>query len=162
LFFPAALSQLVAGPEGAKNLAGKCPPPDSDPFNGVDSEENYASLSKQFAASTDHRFEFQKRSQLFVSTHNETLSVAAMRATIQIVRPLESTAENPAQTPSGLAEFVGNQLPILHESISQIFMCFSFLMHTRNRRFAFRETPPTFPGALSSQKFANRETRLGK
>jgi hypothetical protein len=90
LFFPAALSQLVAGPEGAKNLAGKCPPPDSDPFNGVDSEENYASLSKQFAASADHRFEFQKRSQLFVSTHNETLSVAAMRA------------NNPNRSPFGI------------------------------------------------------------
>src|SRR5205814_1694352 len=58
--------------------------------------------------------------------------------------PSESTAENPAQTPSGLAEFVGNQLPIFHESISQIFMCFSFLMHTRNRRFAFRKAPQLF------------------
>ena len=32
-FFPAELIQLVAGPEEAKNLAGKCPPPDSDPFS---------------------------------------------------------------------------------------------------------------------------------
>jgi len=28
----------------------------------------------------DRRFEFQKRSQLFIRTHNETLSVAAMSA----------------------------------------------------------------------------------
>jgi hypothetical protein len=27
----------------------------------------------------NHRFEFQKRSQLFIRTHNEPLSVAAMR-----------------------------------------------------------------------------------
>jgi hypothetical protein len=27
----------------------------------------------------DHRFEFQKRRQLFIRTHNETLSIAAMR-----------------------------------------------------------------------------------
>ncbi len=31
-FFPAELIELVAGPERAKNLAGKYPPPDSDPF----------------------------------------------------------------------------------------------------------------------------------
>jgi len=28
---------------------------------------------------TNRRFQFQKRSQLFIGTHNETLSVAAMR-----------------------------------------------------------------------------------
>jgi len=31
------------------------------------------------AASTSRQFEFQKRSQFFLRTHNETLSVAAMR-----------------------------------------------------------------------------------
>jgi hypothetical protein len=30
--FPAELIPVIAGPEGAKNLAGKSPPPDSDPF----------------------------------------------------------------------------------------------------------------------------------
>jgi hypothetical protein len=78
LFFPAALSQLVAGPEWAKNLAGKCPPHDSDPFNGVDSEENYASLSKQFVASANRRFEFHKSGQLFIRMNDEPLSVVAM------------------------------------------------------------------------------------
>jgi hypothetical protein len=28
-----------AGPEGAKNLAGKCPPPDSDPLNDASLEK---------------------------------------------------------------------------------------------------------------------------
>jgi hypothetical protein len=36
-------------------------------------------LSQQFAASVDYRFQFQKRSQLFIRTHNETLSVVATR-----------------------------------------------------------------------------------
>jgi hypothetical protein len=31
------------------------------------------------ASSLDRRFKFQKRRQLFIRTHNETLSVAAMR-----------------------------------------------------------------------------------
>jgi hypothetical protein len=42
-FFPATLIVRFAGPEGAKNLAGKCPPPDSDPFNDAEPGENYAS-----------------------------------------------------------------------------------------------------------------------
>jgi hypothetical protein len=40
---------------------------------------NLASLSKLFAATADRRFEFEKRSQLFIRTHDETLSVVAMR-----------------------------------------------------------------------------------
>jgi hypothetical protein len=37
------------------------------------------------------RFEFQKRSQRFIRTHNEALSIVAMR--VQIVGPQESIAE---------------------------------------------------------------------
>jgi hypothetical protein len=41
-----------------------------------------ARLSTQKAASPNHRFQFHKRRQLFIRTHNETLSVAAMRVSI--------------------------------------------------------------------------------
>jgi hypothetical protein len=40
--------------------------------------KNVANLSNQFAASANRRFQFQKGGQLFIRTHNETLSVAAM------------------------------------------------------------------------------------
>jgi hypothetical protein len=40
--------------------------------------KNLANVSRHFAASTDRRLEFHKCSQLFIRTHNETLSVAAM------------------------------------------------------------------------------------
>ena len=40
--------------------------------------KNLANLSNQFAASVNHRFEFQKSRQLFVGTYNETPSVVAM------------------------------------------------------------------------------------
>ena len=30
---PRPVDSAIAGPEGAKNLAGKSPPPDSNPFN---------------------------------------------------------------------------------------------------------------------------------
>jgi hypothetical protein len=85
LFFPAALSQLVAGPEGAKILAGKWPPPDSDPYDGVDSGENYATLS-----SPNRRFQFHKRAEYFVGAHDETPSVVAV------------SVNNPDRSPVGV------------------------------------------------------------
>jgi hypothetical protein len=41
--------------------------------------KNLANLSNQFAASANRRFEFQKSGQLFIGTHNEAFSIAAMR-----------------------------------------------------------------------------------
>ncbi|OLA95987.1 MAG: hypothetical protein AUH19_08755 [Verrucomicrobia bacterium 13_2_20CM_55_10] len=76
--FPAELLSGIAGPEGAKNLAGKCPPPDSDPFD--DAEFGKTSPPCQAKKPPpNRRFEFPKRGQLFIGVHNETLSVAAMR-----------------------------------------------------------------------------------
>jgi hypothetical protein len=37
----------IAGPEEAKNLSGKCPPPVSDPFSAVEFGKNHISLSRQ-------------------------------------------------------------------------------------------------------------------
>ena len=44
--------------------------------------EYLATLSSLFAASADHRFQFKKRGQLFIRTHNETLSASEDRARI--------------------------------------------------------------------------------
>jgi hypothetical protein len=49
-FSPAELLCGVAGPEGAKNLAGESPPPDSNPFGDAESGKNLATLSSQSAA----------------------------------------------------------------------------------------------------------------
>ena len=40
---------------------------------------------------SNHRFEFHKRRQLFIRTHNEALSDA--RLAIQIIQPSRSSAE---------------------------------------------------------------------
>ena len=45
-------------------------------WNGGEFGKNLAKLSSQFAASAERRFQLNKRSQLFIRTHNETLSVA--------------------------------------------------------------------------------------
>jgi hypothetical protein len=63
---------------------------------------------------TSRSFQFQKRSQLFVRTRDETLSIAAIRVNIQIVLPSQSTAE----TPSGFLEIVRDDFPVLHSSTS--------------------------------------------
>jgi hypothetical protein len=68
----------MAGPEEAKNPAGKSPPPDSDPFSDAELGKNLAFSSSTIAA-TANRFQFEKRSQHFVRTHNETLFVAMQR-----------------------------------------------------------------------------------
>jgi hypothetical protein len=49
-----------------------------------------ATCQDQFAASPNHGFKFHKRSQFFIRTHNETLSVAAMRVS------------NPDRSPIGI------------------------------------------------------------
>jgi hypothetical protein len=50
-----------------------------DQLSDADFGKNLANPSNQFAATANHRFEFQKRSELFIRAHNERLSVVAMR-----------------------------------------------------------------------------------
>ena len=45
----------------------------------------------------DRRFKLGKRGQLFIRTHNEPLTVAAMRGQTKIVRQRESMAETQPQ-----------------------------------------------------------------
>jgi hypothetical protein len=78
--FPRPVDSAVAGPEGAKNLAGE------DVLRLIQIRlttlkfgKNLVSLLSQFAASANRQFKFAKRSQLFIRTHNETLLGAAMR-----------------------------------------------------------------------------------
>jgi hypothetical protein len=82
------LTLVVAGPEDAKNLAGKRPPPDSNPFSDAEFGKNLANLSNQFAASANRRFQIDKRRQCLIRGHNITLSVAAMRVNNPDCSPL--------------------------------------------------------------------------
>jgi hypothetical protein len=102
--FPAGLTQLIAGPEGAKNPAGTSPPPDSDPFSYVEFGKDLVRLSSQFAASADSRFEFQKHGQLFIRTRNDTLAIVAMRVNNPERFPVAIHFRHTAPTPSGFAQ----------------------------------------------------------
>jgi hypothetical protein len=76
--FPRCVDLGLQGPEEAKNPAGKVLRLIQDRLSDAEFGKNLASLSNQFAASANRRFEFNKRAQLFIRSHNKTLSVAAM------------------------------------------------------------------------------------
>jgi len=84
--------QLVAGPEEAKNLAGRSPPPDSDPFSETEFGKILARLSRQFPATANRRFEFQNA--VVFRPHGQWKSFESPRcaSAIQSVRPSPSTA----------------------------------------------------------------------
>jgi hypothetical protein len=44
---PPLVVSVVAGPEGAKNLAGKSPPPDSESVENIESETNLVYMSRK-------------------------------------------------------------------------------------------------------------------
>jgi len=46
--FPRPVVSAIAGLEEAKNLAGRSPPPDSDPFNDAQFGKNLAYSSRKF------------------------------------------------------------------------------------------------------------------
>jgi hypothetical protein len=64
------------------------------------------------AASTSRQFEFQKRSQFFTCTDNETLSVVAMCVSNPYCPPLTINGRNAAPTSSGFAEIVSDDFPV--------------------------------------------------
>src|SRR5204863_2139319 len=70
-FFPATLILRFAGPEEAKNLAGRCPPPDSDPFNGAEFGQNTPASQDNSRRGSNGRLRFNKRTQLFIRVHNK-------------------------------------------------------------------------------------------
>jgi hypothetical protein len=90
-FFPAELILCNCGSgRGEEPERGKSPPPDSDPFSQRDFAKNLTGLSSTISASAHRQFEFHKRRQFFIRTHNETLTVAVMRV------------DNPDRSPVGI------------------------------------------------------------
>jgi hypothetical protein len=65
-------------------------------------------------AKTNRPFQFQKRSQLFIRTHNEALNVVAMRVCNPDCSPVEINGRNAAPAPTGFAEIVGDDFLVLH------------------------------------------------
>jgi hypothetical protein len=62
----------------------------------------------RLAANLNHRFQFNKRGQLFIRSRNETLSVVAMRSSNPDRSPVGINRCDTAPTPSGFAEIIGD------------------------------------------------------
>jgi len=62
----------------------------------------------------NRRFEFHKRSQLFVGANNETLSVVAMSIGNEDRSPVTIHGCNAAPTPSSFAQIVSDDLAVIH------------------------------------------------
>jgi hypothetical protein len=68
--------------------------------------KNVANLSNQFAATPNRRFQLFKSRQFFIRTHNEALSVIAVRVSNEDRSPVEVHGCDAAPTPTGFAEIV--------------------------------------------------------
>jgi len=87
-FPPLRLGFWTAGPEETKNLAGKCPPPDSDPFSDVEFGKISSGCQASSRQNGESPFPIPKRGQLVIRTPNETLSVVAVRVSNKDCSPL--------------------------------------------------------------------------
>src|SRR6266516_6900154 len=63
--FPAELILTMRLGRGEEHSRGKCPPPDSDPFNAVEYGRIYANLSRNLSAEADRCLQFQKLPSVF-------------------------------------------------------------------------------------------------
>jgi hypothetical protein len=95
------------------------------------------SASSTIAASANRRFEFEKRSQLFIRTHNETLfRCRDARLQSRLFAPSRSTA---APTPTGFAEIVSSSLGIV-DHVRRRFAGFKLCAHLLDLRCLLVQT----------------------
>src|SRR5262249_7185579 len=76
-------------------------------------------------------FKLHKRRQLFLRTHNETLSVVAMRVCDPDITLLGIDCCDTAQTPAGFLKIVSDDFPILHAARPTLLIevrCFLVLL----------------------------------
>jgi len=62
----------------------------------------------------NRRFKFYKSCQLFICADNQTLSVAAMRVSNEDRSPRRIDRCNTAPTPTGFAQIIRDDLPVIH------------------------------------------------
>jgi len=115
-------------------------------------------LSTQFAANANRRFQLQKRSQLFIRTHNETLSVAAMCVCNPDRSLVAIDLRYTAPTRTGFAEIVSDYLGLslschpLRLSLISIRAIDgarrSFAIPQRGRRFCRAIIPAATPNRI--------------
>src|SRR4029450_9292958 len=118
LSFPAKLLLRNCGSGRGEEPSGENPRPDSDPFSDAEFGKNLVDPSRQIAASANRRFKFDKGRQLLISLDNATLSIAAVCVCNPDRSPVGINRCNAAPTPSGFAEIVSDDFPVLYGCFS--------------------------------------------
>jgi hypothetical protein len=85
------------------------------------------------AGRANRRFQFQKGSQPFIRLHNETLSVVAMCVSNEDCSPGRIDRCNTAPTPTGFAEVVRDDFPVLHRSVFAVTAIFARIARITSR-----------------------------
>jgi hypothetical protein len=111
--FLAELDSAIAGLEEAKNLAGKLLRLIQIGLATPTLAKISPTRQENPTASADYGFKFQKRSQLFLRVHNETLSVIAMCVGNKDCSPAGIHCCDAAPAPPSFAEIVSDDFPVL-------------------------------------------------
>ena len=111
--FPRLVNCATATSERGKETVGRSALSRIQILVQRDSVKNLATLSNQFAVGTHRRWEFCKRSQLFICPHNEPLPVIAMCVNNPECSPAGIYRCNTAPTPTGFAEIVSGYFLVL-------------------------------------------------
>jgi len=101
--FPRRVNSAIVGLNEGKEAVGRSALSRIQILVSVLFAKNLGNLASQFGARANRRFEFHKRSQLFIRVHNETLAVAAMRISYKDRSPVAIQSRNAAPTPTGFA-----------------------------------------------------------
>jgi hypothetical protein len=75
--------------------------------------EEQLAAAERIIAEQDRQFKFKKRRQLFFRVHNETFSIVAVRVSNEDRSPRRIDRCNTAPTPTGFAEIVSDDFPVL-------------------------------------------------
>jgi hypothetical protein len=88
------------------------PAPESDPSNGVKFGKISVAGQDKPARPRTAGFKFDKRGQLLIRMHNETLSVVTMCVRHKDRSPVGIHCCNTAPTPTGFAEIISDGFPV--------------------------------------------------
>jgi hypothetical protein len=120
-FFPRSIDSGITGPEVAKNLAGEESSALIQIRLATPSLAKLGRIVKTISATANRRFKFQKRSQLFIGVHNETLSVIAMCVCNPDCSPVGIHCCHAAPAPIDFAEIVSDFASVLTASYGTFF-----------------------------------------
>ena len=114
LSFSRLVNSAIAGLKGPKTATGRSVlRPIQIRLTASSLVKSHQPVSK-LAANANRRFQFQKSRQLFIRTHNEAVTVAAVRVCNPDRSSVAINRLDEAPTPTRFLEIVSDDFPIFH------------------------------------------------